>query len=266
MKKLLTACLCATMLLGVVGCGGSDKEESAKKEYVAEADIKKVYSAPEDYKGKYIKLTGLMLGGVEESEDGFAFQMWQDTENYKNNTVVYLKEDPKLSDKDYVILEGKILGEFEGENAFGSAVTAPAIQAVSVKKGDYKSVIAPTLKEVALENVSSTQNDVTISISKVEFAKNETRVYMKIVNNSGAQFNFYSFNTNAIQGTKQYEHELNFKADYPEIQSDIRSGVTEEGVLVYPVMEQTDFKVIASGSSDNYDLDFTDFEFNVTVK
>jgi hypothetical protein len=57
----------------------------------------------------------------------------------------------------------------------------------------------------------------------------------------------------------------NWDAGYPEIQSDILPGVTTEGIITYPKVPETGtIKVYMEASSDNYDLNFSPFEFEIT--
>lgn len=265
MKKLLRALICATMVFTIVGCGGSDDKKETKKEYVKESEFTSVYTTPDKYKGKYIKLTGKVFNNVEEKDGKFAFQIFEDIDNYENSTIIFCKKDPKIAANDYIEVDGKIMGEVEGENAFGATLTALQVEAVSVKKSDYKSIKSPTLQEVIPDGAAITQHGITLEINKIEFAKKETRVYLKLTNASADKFSFYQFTTKAVQGTTQYDIQPNYEAKYPEISSDIMTGVTSEGVLVFPAMEHASLKIIASGMSDNYNLDFSDFVFDIAI-
>lgn len=57
--------------------------------------------------------------------------MFVNIENVDWNTIVYT-DQTDLNMDDYVRVRGEMLGSFEGENAFGGAITAPAIQASEV--------------------------------------------------------------------------------------------------------------------------------------
>lgn len=111
-----------------------------------------------------------------------------------------------------------------------------------------------------------TQHGVSVTLNKVEFADNKTRIYMSIENKSKDKFSFYSFNTKITQNSKQYEEESNYYAGYEEIKSDILPGVKEEGIIAFKNIDQANFKLLCEGNSDNYSLDFADFVFDVEVK
>jgi hypothetical protein len=56
----------------------------------------------------------------------------------------------------------------------------------------------------------------------------------------------------------------NFESNYPKIQSDILPGVKTQGVVVFPKVPQSgNLKVHFEGSSDNYDLEFQPFEYDI---
>jgi hypothetical protein len=280
-KVILAACLVFTLtLLGACGStektasNDSKKSEAAKTKEVtkgklAAVDYDKLYSDPKKYKGYEVELTGKIFNEPEKDDKGTYFQMWGDPENSEKNTLVAIN-DPKLQVKadDYVKIKGVVKDQFKGKNGFGAEVTAPAITADSVEKVDYITAVAPTLKEVKLDKEIN-QNNIIVTLQKVELAKNQTRVYLKIKNNTQAKASFYSNSAKLIVGTSQLEEEYTSPetTGLKEIQSDILPGVETEGVIVYPAIDpsQTLFKLNAEASSDNYDLDFQPYVFDVAV-
>lgn len=274
MKKLFTALMCVMMFSVLTGCGNnessdkSDSEKTEQKEYVDEADIAKVYSDPSKYEGKFIKLTGKVFTPPEKDDDGVYFQMWADPKNNDLNTIVAFDDSSfELSADDYVILEGEISGAFEGKNNFGGSINALKVIATDLKKSSYTEAIAPTLKEVSTNNLVNSQNGVDIAITKVEFAKNETRVYYTVSNNSGSSYSFYDFNMKATQNGKQFETESNYEAKYPSVSGDILNGIKSEGIACFNGLEQKNFDIhFDEGYSDNYDLDFSEFTLSIVVE
>lgn len=273
MKRFLSLFLALGLILGVTACGSNDSkddkesEKSSKKEYVDEKDISKVYSNPDKYKGKYIKLTGKVFMPPEKDDDGVYFQMWEDPENNDHNTVVgYESKDFDVKEGDFVAIDGKIDGVFKGKNSFGGSVDALQITATSIELTSYSEVVSPTLKEVEV-NQQNSQNGVDIRIDKVEFAKNETRIYYTITNNSGSKYSFYDFSLMITQNGKQFKEQANYSADYPSVSGDVLNGITADGIVAFPVLEQADFEIhFDAGHGDNYDLDFEAFTIPVTMK
>ncbi len=251
----------------------SEEQSSEKPEEpedttpLSESEIKQMYTDPEKFINRTVTLTGQVFASPERDEDGIYFQMFYDTENYDLNTIIaYLDPAFELDEGDYVKLTGVVSGEFEGENAFGGTVTAPQIIATSLEKSSYAEVVSPALKTVTPKGASSTQHGYTISLTKVEFAEKETRLYFTVENAGKATFNLYSFNTKLVQNGKQYEEETNYDADYPEIQSDLLPGVTTEGIISFPAIDPADFQVVVDAYSDDFDEDFEVYTFDISVE
>ncbi|MGL5550581.1 MAG: hypothetical protein ACRDD4_12855 [Culicoidibacterales bacterium] len=269
MKKVFTTLLLIGLLFTFSGCSGSDEklDEPKEKVYVPQSEINKVYSNPDDYIGQYISLTGQVFGTPEFDDEGVYFQMWANPSSYDLNTVVIV-DDPsfKVQIDDYIKLEGVIIEKFEGENSFGGLITALQVITTSIEVSDYISVMSPTVLEVVQKDLVNIQNGVETRIDKVEFAENETRVYYSVTNNTAEKYSFYDYGLIAVQNGKQINSTLNWEAGYPEVSGDILSGITVEGVIAFPAMEQSSFDIhFDSGYSYDWDLDFTEFVLSISL-
>lgn len=270
-KEIIALLMASTLAFGICACGGGDApkkstQEKEKIEYVKESDILNVFSNPEKYKGKYIKLSGKIFNGPDV-EDGYAgYQAYGDIENLENDFVFLIKDDSFKID-DYVLVDGKITGAFEGENMMGGEIVCPMIDAVKVEKQSYLDAVAPTIKELHSTTPEINQFECKVKVDKVELAENETRVYITATNNSAEKFRIYSFNTKIIQGGTQFEEEGNYEADYPELQSELLPGTTSSGVIVFPAIDpNTNFQVYTEAENDNYDLDFKPYTFEISTQ
>jgi len=76
-----------------------------------------------------------------------------------------------------------------------------------------------------------------VTLQKVEFAEQETRVYLKVDNNGSDNFSVYSFNSKITQDGKQFGEQDNWEAEYPQIQTDLLVGNSTEGIIVFPTLE-----------------------------
>ena len=103
-------------------------------------------------------------------------------------------------------------------------------------------------------------------MQKVELAETETRVYVSITNNGTDTFDMYSFNAKLIQNGKQYEEEANYEADYPEIQNDLSIGVTTEGIITFPPIEEAPFQIVLPANSGNYHEEINDYTYDLTIQ
>ena len=226
-------------------------------------EIKSLHTTPENFKNHYVEVIGRVFNAPEFDENGVAFQMWADIENYENNTIVYVSDkDFDIKENDYVSIVGKVGDTLQGENLFGGTLSAPTIFATEYKIITYQDALMPTLKSLDI-NETQIQLGYSVTLQKVEFAKEETRVYLKVDNHGTDEFNVYSFNAKISQSGKQYEEQGNWDADYPEIQTDLLVGNSTEGIIVFPSISDDPFTLIIEASSDNWDEDIVPYIFDI---
>ena len=275
MKQAALLVSTAVFLLSIAGCSSgaapsvepSATPEPTAQEPLTDSEIKKMYSAPDDYKGAFVELSGIVFGTVEYDEDAVYFQMWGDPENSDLNTVVgYPDPDFVLESNQYVKLTGIVTGEFTGTNAFGAQISAPTIAAETLEISSYQDVVAPTLATATAAVPTVDQLAYSVTVEKVELAENETRLYVSATNNGSSDFSIYSFNMIIIQNGRQYEVEYNFNADYPELQDKILPGITTEGVVIFPPLENAPFQLIIEGRSGDWDEELDNYVFDLSVQ
>lgn len=240
----------------------AEKEENDN--FLSENELNLAYSNPDKYKGRKIKVSGQIFSEPEYDDTYIAFQMFADAENNEKNTVVIgLNDSLDLKSDDYVIIEGEIMGAYDGENSFGGTINAVQIMASKIKKSNYQTVVCPAIKTKKV-NETVKQYGYSITLKKVEFAEKETRLYFKINNNGTDEFNFYSFNTKILQGNNQYEEQPNYDADYEEPQNNLMVGAKTEGIITFPPLDENkEFKVHCDASSNNWNEDIEEFVFTV---
>lgn len=278
MKRLIFA-ICIILTMVVMGAcsdtesasstdSGKSEEAETKGKLKAE-DYEKLYSDPKSYKGYEVELTGQIFNEPEKDEDGTYLQLWGDPENAEKNTIVAIN-NPNLEVKtnDYVKIKGVVDDQFEGENAFGGTILAPMILAESVEVVDYITAIAPTVKEIKVDKEIN-QHNVVVTLQKIELAENQTRVYVKVNNNTQDNASFYSSSTKLIVGSKQLEEEYMDPetTGLQSVQSELLPEIETEGVIVYPAIDPNEktIKLNAEVYTDNYELDFQPYVFDVTI-
>lgn len=275
MKKIAVFASTSLFLYLISGCSSgapsntpsvepSNTPEAVVQEPLTDAEVKMMYSAPDEYKGALVELSGVVFNTVEYDEDGVYFQMWGDPENSDLNTIVtYPDPNFALESDQYVKLTGTVMGEFTGTNAFGGEISAAVVTADTLEISTYQDVVSPTLATASADVPTVEQLGYSITVQKAELAENETRLYISATNNGSANFTIYSFNMTIVQDGHQYEEESNYDADYPELQSDIRPSVTTEGVVTFPALENAPFQLIIEARSDDWDEDIQDYVFNL---
>lgn len=275
-KKIVTmiGVLIFVLSLSITGCSKDSEPEnkSDKKEYISESDIANLFSDPESYEGKYVKLSGKIFNGPDTSDDYVAYQAWHDVQN-SNNDFVFGMENPEedFNVDDYVIVDGQIVGTFEGTNAFGTSIECPQINAVTIEKQSYMEAIVPTINEITPENAVSEQNGITLKVDKIEFAEQETRVYLTATNASSDKFSFSVYDIKITQNGQQISQDddsmSRYEGEYPELDYEILPNASSTGVLVFPTIDSSaSFQIYAEGYSDNWELDFSPFTIDISVQ
>jgi hypothetical protein len=144
-----------------------------------------------------------------------------------------------------------------------ATITAVSINADSVEKVDCTSVIDPASKVITVEQTQE-DNGIRVTLHKVEFADENTRVYLTVENTDPTEeISFYTFNSKAVQGATQFGTTYSFDVDYPKLESDIPPGIQEDGVVIFdpldPSAGDTEFRFEANkGFTED-----SEFVFNV---
>lgn len=216
------------------------------------------------YKGSPVTLLGRIFLDPERTAEQVAFQMYADPANSGQNTGVGgLPPDTAVKKNDYVKVVGEIFDLYEGTNAFGAKIRIPRIRATSVTKATRAEVIAPTVTAVAVD-APIRQHAITITLQKVEFAKTETRLFVRIENAGPAKANVYTFNLAIVQGAKQLKTKSVYDSGYPDLPSGMLAGVSAETVLLFDPLDVAPFRFVWEASSDNYSQRFQPYTWTVT--
>lgn len=241
------------ILIGIFG--GFGKTDTS---LIPEKEMDYLYANPDDYEGRTVQLTGQVFN-TEKEGDSTLIQLDRDVENNNQDTVV-ISDDPdlKVSDGDYIRVEGSVDGEFSGENVAGGEISCPQISATKIEKISATEAI-PAEKTVKV-NKTITKGNYKATVKKVDFTGQCVRIYLNVKNNSSEDFDNYPDQGKVIQGGKQYEAECDF--DYPDPSTSIKSGASSASVIVFKGVKQSDFKYTFGG----YDSEYNDVEFSFDIK
>lgn len=274
LNKIMILILSLVFTLSImIGCGGENKSSAANTnktestKLLTAVEFEQMYSDISKFKGNKVDFYAKVFTQPEKDDKGTYFQCYANNNNNLNTMVGIGDPKSDVKEGDIVHIIGTIKDKFEGENGFGAKIVAPIISADKIEKADYATAFAPAIKTVEL-NKEINQHGYIIKVNKVEFAKQETRVYLTITNNSKDKISFYSFNTKATQGNKQFEIKDNYDTNYPELKSEILPNIKEDGIITFQPMnpDGENVKLILEGNSDNYDLDFKPFTFDIPSK
>lgn len=257
----------------LVACGAGDSNEKTSEsekqsgEVLAEEDYGKMYTEPKKFKGYEVTQSGKVFTEPEYDEDGVYLQIFADPKNSEKNTVLFYADPSfEVESQQYVQWTGIIRDEFKGENMLGGKVVAPMIEATDLQIISYFDAVAPTLETIEV-NETQNQHGYELTVDKVEIAEEQLRLFVTVENKSDATINFYTFNTKVVAGEKQLEELSLYEDDVEEVQTEILPGVKTSGVIVYPNPgDVKDIRFYAEGSSDNYEVKFEPFNFDIELQ
>ncbi|MEN6348944.1 MAG: hypothetical protein ABFD08_06020 [Syntrophomonas sp.] len=264
-ERCLLLLLCVLVL---AGCGNSTRTSDVTNNSLVFTNTNwaELSANPDNFKGASVNVMGKIFIAPEKDSKGTYFQMYANPKDNAFNTIVSIA-DPGLNLKngDFVSVIGKVKGKFSGENAFGAKLTIPAVIAESVKIIDGKEILAPTILKID-PNQSINQNNLIIILNSIEFAKEETRLFITIQNGTSSKASFYSFNAKAIQNGTQFEDQPKYDSNYPKVQSEILPNITSNGIVVLAPMNINEkaAQFYLEGRTDNYRLNFSPYVFNVS--
>jgi hypothetical protein len=230
-----------------------------------DSNVATLYASPNFYKGALVDITGKVFLAPDRDGSRTGFQMWQAGKtDFDRNTLVYSDRHDltTYASGDCVRVVGKNIGTLSGENAFGATLNLPAIEASDVSMADCETVVYPPIKEIA-SGESKFSNGITVTLDKVVFAEEHTRVYLTIANGQAEKIYFMSTSAKAFQGNKQFETAYAFDADFPDIEYEIYPAIEETGVIIFePLSPETPgarfhFEIMAGTFLNDYSFDFT---------
>ncbi|MGN8937586.1 hypothetical protein [Bittarella sp. HCP28S3_D9] len=187
MKKHLIALLCLTLALLVTGCGEKSEAFSFPeegREYIDTAELPRVYADPAGYRGKHVKLVGRAISMLERhtGESSFLFI----PEGYSSPIAVHSADSSlQIEEGDILLVDGKFW------STKNTGTDLPHLAAADLTHSAYKDAFRPTLKEISLA-LTQVQEGCSVTVEKVEFAKEETRLYLRIQNTGGASISYWN--------------------------------------------------------------------------
>lgn len=230
-------------------------------------EFKEMFSDPNKFKGRSVDFYAKVFVTPRNDTEMTYIQAYSDPETSSENSMIQIKDTPiNIKNGDTIHVVGKVEKEFDSENAFGGNVSVPLITASKIEKADYGTAFEPAITTMSV-NKEIDQNGYVIKVNTVNFAKNNTRVYLTVTNNSKNQIYFNTNSARATQGDKEFNIDVG-NENYPELDTKILPGVKEDGVVVFKPMNPnaSSTKFVFTGSSYDYNLEFNPFTFEVDMK
>lgn len=269
MKKLFVVLVIMSML---VACsGGSGTTTFSSKNLLSPEETKTALRNPEDNKGESVELSGYIFNLIDEDDEYIYAQIYQDFENYKEDAVLKIPKEvtTDVDEEKFIYGQGVILGEMKGENLFGGDLTTSVVEIDNILIGDFKDTVAKTNKEHQI-NMELTQHNHTVVIDKIEFSDYDTRLYVKINNDSDAKVSLSTYDFTFVINGKNHKEDYSYYGEYPEIDSELNPNTHTDGIISFEPIDYeagADVKIVVdSPYSDNWDNEFHDYIFDFTLE
>jgi hypothetical protein len=151
------------------------------------------------------------------------------------NVLLQYQNATELAGGEYVRVTGRVLGEASGDDGAGGSLSGPAILARTLDV-----VSAPSLTSEPLVTLPPRAHDragVTVTVTGVEIAADETRIHVTVRNTSGRLLHFDEAATRLVQRRTSYTATTSERSgQYPEVPAEIPAAARVSGVLVLPVI------------------------------
>lgn len=265
-RKILSLIVLIALSLSLVACGAirGGKTPFGKREYISKEQYRELFKNPQKFKGKYVKMSGQIFFGPDPGKKSVTFQLVHDVDHSMQDFILQYTGEESFAIDDFVEADALIVGQF-GKNS-----PTLVLRSDSVKKVSYTDIAAPTVKETTPENAVTEQNGVTLKIDKIEFAKEETRIFFTETNNTSDKISLNGYGMKLIQDGVQYEPSLIsssiYRGGYTELPLELLPGANASGVVVFaPLGSFTDFQLHAQCLSQDFNTHFDPLVVDVAV-
>jgi len=279
MKRIVAIILAVLVVAGLAACGkdagggasgtsgssGAAGEVAATGDALTEEEIADMFLYPDNYKGRSVVKLPAKVGYSTDFGDGKTRYSFYMDDMYNNSIFCIVPKDVKLAESQYVYITGVVQGVFTYPDGTASSPEQALIEASEVEVTD-ENVFNPKLSEVVVDQ-SKTKEDVTVTIDKVELAKETTRVYLTVNNGSDAAVRVSTYSGSFIQqGNKQYDIDSsNYSYQETTMPNEINPGIESEGAIAFDALANLDdpFKITIEVSSSDYSIQIEPFVFAV---
>jgi hypothetical protein len=258
---LVAVATLALLASALVACGGTS---GTSHPVFTRDNWGELATDPDGFKGARVDIVGSVLGEPVKDGDVTRFQMWPHPTNVDWFAVVEFKDGSfAIADGDYVHVLGTVRGKTEGAIPLLAIVDAVAVRAETAEVVDENAAAPPALRTVAV-GTSLEQHQLVVTLDKVEFAANETRLYLTVSNRSTATATFNGYKTRAVQGQTEYKPED--LSPYPWVEMTLPPGVASSGVVLFGAMDPALATELSfDARTDDYQLEFNPYVFVIAT-
>lgn len=177
--------------------------------------------------GKSVDLTGVVyMGSVGSDETHVYYSVYLDLDMSKEVVIKVPKGSPALSDDEFIKTSGFFIDKVDADKIDDGFITFKellVLEVETVEVSDYQTIFAPAIESFDL-NLTQKQNGFEVTIDKIEFAEQETRLYVTANNGTDSKVSIYSFDFVIVANNKNHEEARgNYLAQYPELDSSMHA-------------------------------------------
>jgi hypothetical protein len=261
---VVTLVLPASALAGCGGAGPSSGTSGTSYPVFTRDNWGELATDPDGFKGARVDIVGSVLGEPVKKGDVTYFQMWPHPTNVDWFAVIDFEGASfTIADGDYVHVLGTVRGKTEGKIPLLAIVDAVAVRAETAEVVDESAAAPPALRTVEVGK-SVEQHRLVVTLDRVEFAANETRVYVTVSNDSTATASFNGYKTRVVQAQTEYKPED--LSPYPWVEATLPPGMVSSGVVLLKAMDPAQATELSFDSrTDDYQLEFGPYVFMIAA-
>jgi hypothetical protein len=214
-----------------------------------------------------VDITGQVIGAPWVEDDLatetplMSFQMYQGKNilDYRYLSASYdLGESPAVTSLDCVHVTGNAAGHRVFTDQHGP-FTLPNIVDAKVELLDCIDYLYHAEESIMVGDTKAL-GGISVTLEKVEFAREHTRAYLSVANGNSEPINFLEGARLAYQGHHHYKHlESALNVHLPEISYTVLPGEVQHGVVLFKPLDYTHdslFKFAAKKGFDSYVFSF----------
>lgn len=230
-----------------------------EKRILDNGDVASIKSNPHRYKGSRIAIKGQIFD-IKKIKNKTYLILFADYRRDGQTFFVEQRDKERYKKGDFVLVKGLFTGNTEVKSPF-SREKINMITAYSAKKltsaDDFGKVIKPEPVDRTI-----TKKDVLVTLTKIEYTDDQTRVFLKVSNESGNAVYIDERDIKIVQVKKNYGTE-NYFDDYPEIEKMILPGKKSEGTCIFEAVDMTKSFRIVIGADIGETGETIEFSFPV---
>ena len=229
------------LLIAFAACGESALPETSAPgiEPLTNADWPSVRSDPELIQGRRVDLRARVYAGPEEHPAGDLFLAWVDFDNDQLSIAFVVPAAPAELTRDaFVQAFGVVDGSLTRSNSAGEEIVHPVVRVQRVLVTDRRG-IRPT-RTLLRVGQALEQRGVRVTLDRIEFADEETRVFMTVENQRAEVVS--AFPTSLSIEQRQLDHPaiISVGPGVEPPRGRVEPGTTEHGAFRFPTFDLGD--------------------------